>query len=227
MPGERAAAEEMENVMHAGGYLDRSVTKTSPTRLGIVVTVHVAALAALMLAPAEIIKKPAWFPNPEIYNVPEKKAPEPVVEKQDVPEGRKPVPTPDIIRTEPPIVPTIDPGPLPTLGGEMTRSDGGGTTIVPMEPVFAPARIARNAPLQPDYPTSLARQGIEGVTTVRVLIGTDGRVKQVELVSTTEPDFFTATKRQALRYWRFTPATRDGVAVESWREMTVRFKLEA
>jgi protein TonB len=29
----------------------------------------------------------------------------------------------------------------------------------------------------------------------------------------------------AKRAWRFTPATRDGVAIESWREVPVRFEL--
>ncbi|WP_260581590.1 energy transducer TonB [Sphingopyxis sp. PET50] len=60
---------------------------------------------------------------------------------------------------------------------------------------------------------------------VRVLIGTDGRVKQVELVSTDSPGFFEATKRRALAKWRFKPATRGGVPEESWKEMTVRFEI--
>ena len=30
---------------------------------------------------------------------------------------------------------------------------------------------------------------------------------------------------QAVSKWRFLPATRDGEAIESWREMTVRFQL--
>ena len=60
---------------------------------------------------------------------------------------------------------------------------------------------------------------------VRVLIGSDGKVKQVELVSTDSPGFFDATKRRALANWRFKPATRGGVAEESWKEMTVRFEI--
>jgi protein TonB len=36
-------------------------------------------------------------------------------------------------------------------------------------------------------------------------------------------EFLAATRRQALAKWRFKPATLDGVAVESWKEMTVRF----
>lgn len=211
--------------MHSGGYLDRTVNTASPTRLGLVIAVHGAALAALMLAPAEIIEKPTWFPNPKIYPVPKEQPPEPVVQKKPLPDGRTAIPNPDEIDLPPPAFPPIDLGPIIPPGGGTAGGNSGG--IVPMEPIFVPATVARGAALQPDYPTSLARQGIEGVVTVRVLIGTDGRVRQVELVSATDVDFFAATKKQALRHWRFTPATRDGMAVESWREMTVRFKLEA
>ena len=87
-----------------------------------------------------------------------------------------------------------------------------------------PAAMAR---FQPSYPSPLVRAGIEGAVTVRVLIGSDGRVKSVELVRATDPAFFEATKAQALRYWRFSPATTDGTATESWRTMTVKFKLES
>ena len=79
---------------------------------------------------------------------------------------------------------------------------------------------------QPDYPARAQREGIEGIAVVRVLIGTDGRVKAVELVSTDDPAFFEATKRRALTKWRFKAATRGGVAEESWKEMRVRFEIK-
>ena len=80
--------------------------------------------------------------------------------------------------------------------------------------------------LQPDYPATEQRGGIEGLVTVRVLIGTDGRVKAVEQLSSASPGFFEATKRRALAKWRFKPATRGGVAEESWKVMTVRFEIK-
>lgn len=79
---------------------------------------------------------------------------------------------------------------------------------------------------QPDYPAREQREGIEGVARVRVLIGADGRVKAVELVSTDSPGFFEETKRRALAKWRFKPATRGGVAEDSWQTMTVRFEIK-
>jgi protein TonB len=78
---------------------------------------------------------------------------------------------------------------------------------------------------QPDYPASEQRREIEGYAKVRVLIGIDGRVKAVEQISSDSPGFFEETRRRALAKWRFKPATRGGVAEESWKVMTVHFQI--
>jgi periplasmic protein TonB len=96
------------------------------------------------------------------------------------------------------------------------------------KPVFKPAvndpRFADA--FLPPYPRGLQTEGVEGAVTVRIQIGTDGRVKQVISLSFTEEDFWLATQKHALRKWRFKPATEDGVPVESWREITVRFRID-
>ncbi len=105
---------------------------------------------------------------------------------------------------------------------------GGRTTNPPADsPVFIEARLDPRAAsrLQPDYPPAMLRLGREGSVTVRVSIDADGRVLDVALVRADDPLFFEATRRHALRAWRFKPATRDGTAVPSAREMTVHFRL--
>ena len=84
-------------------------------------------------------------------------------------------------------------------------------------------RFARN--FQPEYPLGMLKREIEGTVTIRVLIGTDGRVRQARVVSATDPDFARATERQALRAWRFKPAMRGDDAVEDWQTLTVRFDI--
>lgn len=209
--------------MHSGGYLDRNLTNTSPARLGIVVALHGAAIAALMLAPAEMIPKPNWG-TIEMYPVNDRPPPPP----EKIPE--KPQQHPQHTIDQPTIiVPADNPG--TTFRPFNDGRDDGGIVNPPVTPITNPvsvdATFVNGARIQPDYPTALARQEIEGVVTVRVLIGTDGRVKEIHQVSATEPEFFKATERQALRQWRFKPATRDGIAIESWRQLTIRFKLEA
>lgn len=100
-------------------------------------------------------------------------------------------------------------------------------TPIKLEPIFKSARFnpRYNDVLQPTYPPGMIRNSIEGAVTVKVLIGPDGRVKDVQAIRVDEQEFLVATRKQALGKWRFLPATRDGVAIESWREMTVRFIL--
>lgn len=91
--------------------------------------------------------------------------------------------------------------------------------------VLAELDARHAAVFQPDYPAREQRRGVEGVAKVRVLIGTDGRVKAVELIHADSPGFFEETRRRALAKWRFKPATRGGVPEESWKVMTVRFEI--
>ena len=78
---------------------------------------------------------------------------------------------------------------------------------------------------QPLYPGSLLRQEIEGSVKLRFLIGADGRVKLVKILSASHPRFATAAEKQALKKWRFIPATRNGRPVEQWKTITVSFTI--
>lgn len=141
-----------------------------------------------------------------------------------------PVPTPPV--SENPVTSTyVEPaGPPPVDPG---RPEGTGTVTTPEPPLPPPPpligakadpRFARD--FQPVYPPSEIRLGREGRVSVRVRIGTDGRVKAVEEISATSAAFFEATRRHAMNKWRFQPATRGGVAQESWKVMSVNFVLE-
>jgi protein TonB len=130
-----------------------------------------------------------------------------------------------------PIRPQTGDSPLTVTTGETGMPGGtGGTVQLPplgADPVFKGAQINPRyaGALQPVYPPGMIREEREGVVTVRVLVGIDGRVKALEAVRADAPTFLETTRKQALSKWRFLPATRDGEPVESWREMTVRFEL--
>lgn len=79
---------------------------------------------------------------------------------------------------------------------------------------------------KPSYPSSLRRAEIEGQVRVRVTIDVRGRVVEVEELAASNPEFFRATRRHALRNWRFRPATRDGKPVQSQKILTLEFRLE-
>jgi periplasmic protein TonB len=99
--------------------------------------------------------------------------------------------------------------------------------LLVIEPVFKAARLNPRfaSALQPEYPPGMIREEKEGAVTIKILIGTDGRVKQVQPVRSDADAFLAATRKQALSSWRFLPATKDGEPVESWKEMTVRFQM--
>ncbi|WP_033919383.1 energy transducer TonB [Sphingomonas sp. 37zxx] len=124
------------------------------------------------------------------------------------------------------ILQPIQPLALPP-GGAVTGSGSGSVPAEPAPPALIGAEIDprfANA-FQPEYPAAERRAEREGRVVVRVLIGIDGRVQAVEQVSAVSPGLFDATRRHALARWRFKPATRGGVPVESWKTMSLRFEL--
>ena len=206
--------------------------RPSPTSLGSAIIVNGLIVAGIIFAAPNIIDDPADVPTiVEIITPPQK--PDPEVEKP------KAKPDPGVIAkrlTQPPTPPLAAKSeneifvetklrPLPPL------PPGIGTVIenppIRIEPLFKAAAIhpKYRDVLQPEYPPGLIRQEIEGSVTVRVLVGADGRVRAVEPVRFDDEGFLKVTREQALRKWRFLPATRDGTPVESWREMTVRFQI--
>ncbi len=208
--------------MSYGAFLEQQ-KRTNRIGLTLVIAGHAAALTALALAPPEAIQRITYIRTivDSIEDQPPPADPPPPQRRDE--RQAQPTTVAPIVDSGPTIPPPIDIGPLPP------RQEPTPSLPAAADPVFLPASIEPSAMarFQPDYPPELIRADIEGSATVRVLIGTDGRVRAVEMVSAAHPGFFEATKKQALRYWRFRPATRGGVATESWRTMTVRFTIQS
>jgi periplasmic protein TonB len=164
--------------------------------------------------------------------------PPPEPKKQEKQEAREmppifvPKPITDTLENKkPPITTTREEQKITTIidggGGDDDTTEIIRDVIKPPLPIFKAAvrdpKFARS--FQPDYPVGLLQREIEGSVTVRVLVDTEGRVRQVQVLRTTDPDFAKATERQALKAWRFKPATRDGRPVEDWQTLTVRFDI--
>lgn len=95
--------------------------------------------------------------------------------------------------------------------------------------VVAPRMIAA-APLgnpQPDYPRDAQRRGESGTVVLRVNVAADGSASDVEFVQRSGSQLLDRAAQQAVRKWRFRPATRDKVAVASTVEVPVVFTLAA
>ena len=139
---------------------------------------------------------------------------------------------PFTIIVELPIPPIIEP-----IEFADSSSGGGGTSAIPItplkaiEPIIEPVIIGAklnqrfSRQFQPSYPAAMVRMEQEGIVAVRVLVGTDGRAKKIELISTPHDDLWRTTQRHALKKWRFKPATKDGRPYEAWIDLKVRFEL--
>lgn len=94
------------------------------------------------------------------------------------------------------------------------------------------------APLaEPAYPADARRDSVESRVTMRVWVRADGSVADVQPLrgeSTRKgtplaagdayTPVFTANAVEALRAWRFSPAIKDGKAVDVWVTVPIRFR---
>ena len=77
----------------------------------------------------------------------------------------------------------------------------------------------------PHYPREAQKQGLEDQVVVRYIIGTDGRVKDVEIIDHAKEKVFDDAALDAIRRWRFHPMVKDGKRVEVVHELAINFQL--
>ena len=79
--------------------------------------------------------------------------------------------------------------------------------------------------VRPIYPPSMRDAGREGVVPIEAIIGVDGTVTSVRILSAqVHPDFAVAAA-DAVRQWRFTPTLLNGSPVEVVMTVSVAFTL--
>jgi TonB family protein len=76
---------------------------------------------------------------------------------------------------------------------------------------------------RPNYPDDARERGITGAVVLRAVIGADGRIKDLQVVSG-NPALADAAMR-AVRKWRYKPYSLDGKPVEVETQITVNFTL--
>lgn len=78
---------------------------------------------------------------------------------------------------------------------------------------------------RPSYTRKAKVAGIEGEVTLRSVIDKQGRVTKIEILEGL-PKGLTKQAIQAVKQWRFTPAKMNGVPVEAYYVLKVRFTLK-
>ena len=79
--------------------------------------------------------------------------------------------------------------------------------------------------VKPDYPDMARQAGLEGLVMVHVLIGTDGRVKDVRVDAKLHVPMLDEAAREAARQWVFVPGMADQRPVACWETIPFRFRL--
>jgi len=199
----------------------------------LVVLLHVllayALISGLAIKAVKVITGPLETVNIEEPAPPPEEAPPPPPKLEDIPPYVPPpdvqvqtdVPPPPVISTqttiatpEPPrVAPPGPPAPPPPPSIPGTRAQGIPRTFTVSED---------------DYPDASRRAGEEGVTGVRVTVGTDGRVTACSVIRSS--GFSRLDERAcqiAMRRWRFKPATENGKPVEETINRNYRWQLQA
>jgi TonB family protein len=112
-----------------------------------------------------------------------------------------------------------------------TKLEIAGSAAAPAEPArSAPAtNAAQREPIaetqsQAEYPLLARHTNVRGSVILEALIGTDGVVENMHVVS--GPAILASAAQQAVREWRFKPILQNGQAVESKATITVNFTIK-
>jgi protein TonB len=117
-------------------------------------------------------------------------------------------------------------------GGSGAGGTGGGAgAATSSTPGASAGGITRTAipkggyQVQPRYPTSARRLGIQGTTLLRVFVAGDGRVTEIAVERTAGHADLDEAAAEAVRRWRFEPARRGDEPVSMWVLLPVEFRL--
>jgi len=106
------------------------------------------------------------------------------------------------------------------LGQGSGNSNGSGSG-----PVVALTQASYRDTPSPSYPESARRDGREGRVLLRVLVDHQGRIKQVDINSSSGSDVLDHAAAEAIKRWRFHPARYGDKPVESWLRIPIEFRL--
>lgn len=197
--------------------------------------------------------EPVVPPDPPVFQNPDRSSqPEAVVHPKPRPTFKpkaKPSPT-----TQPLKKPVLEPMPkvaqksIETIGKDSEPHDmppdASRITTTETQTDTPPASVAHDAdqpapepeirdayPLYqsnppPSYPQQARKRGFQGTVILKVLIGTDGNVSDIDIQETSGHSILDQAARETVGGWRFKPGYRGNEPVEMWIRVPIRFELK-
>jgi protein TonB len=184
-----------------------------------------ATLTAFALSVAAHIAAMLWFGPVSI------RAPQPAAfETIEVALVSEPAPRPSLNA----ITRRLSQRPIAAPAPQTEAPEPAGTGPAPVEP--APGRdeplvesrfniSSFNNP-KPPYPLAARRRGQEGRVILRAHVREDGVASEVEIEQSSGYELLDNSARQTVQRWHFVPGARGNIAVASWVEIPIAFRLD-
>ena len=204
--------------------------RPSPNLMLLVISAHIALVAAVMSAKSDLPGRIA--DGPTIVKLIRSPKPPPQQPERRARMPQKSAAT-SITRAptlaQPKVQEPDAPVSLPAAGelGEILEPQQPPLPINP-PPLAAstPAQpLTAASDLKPPYPQSKLLAGEEAVLTLRLTVDENGRVIEVDPIGRADPVFLASARRHLMSRWRYKPAMQAGRAVQSTLVVTLRFEL--
>lgn len=218
-------------MIHISAPFSPGVPETPSTQ-----ALKVSFVAAKAEAPVEKILDRPDTAKPVTQETPAETKPAlPTRSESIVSQQQRPAPAPLPLETREPVPertakkwvekPAEDALPLPQRS---ERAEGAAPAVPAGRDLSGPVipalpRYRDNPP--PDYPQSARRRGYEGLVVLSVTVGTDGRAREITVKGSSGYELLDRAALDAVRRWRFDPATRRGVPFVMTVDVPVRFEL--
>jgi TonB family protein len=129
------------------------------------------------------------------------------------------------------LLPNVDPSeaelPKLELAPAPPQSPANIATHSPSDKVLGadsiPADFSENHP--PEYPAAAVQLRLEGTTILKLLVGVDGKVKEVSIIQSSGHQVLDDAAIKAVEKWRGKPAQRFGMSISSEEILPIRFRL--
>jgi len=208
--------------------LSRPSSVQRSSLLGIVIGLHVAVAAVIFAAKTVA---PQIMEMPLIVDMlPAEKPAEPQAKPLPVvkptPVHQKPVPTPKAPTPQIEATTSSVPSPsAPVVAPTETKpAPPGPAAAEPVSQARFDADYLRNP--SPPYPPLAKRMGEEGKVVLRVSVNPQGTADSVEIKTSSGSVRLDESAQKTVRNWRFIPAKRGDIPVQSWVLVPIIFKLE-
>lgn len=206
--------------------------------LGLVLTVHVAALALTLAHSTEPLPEPETITPPTIVGImlpPPETKPQPVPESEPQPKPKpqqKPQPTPKPLAAPLPKAPPSDkavstpkvqPTPPPVATAKATSAKTAPATPTIQPPSAEAQGLNNKAPI---YPQLSRKKKEQGTVLLLILVKADGTVGEIKLQTSSGYSRLDQAAKQAVKRWQFQPAQQDGKNIDFWYELPLKFQLK-